>query len=128
MFVNTKSSKTQSELTFQEGTDSFFQIAPDVEVLKETLHRASIWMARRLEKREYVHKKGMIPIQKMLIHIAFNQLSNGQLEYWMDIQRQKIIDLVVEMETEQEIKPKVTQKEPEPIRAAKQDAADKECR
>ena len=75
----------------------------------------------------------MLPIEKMLIHIAFNQLSNVQLEYWMDIQRQKIIDLVVEMETEQgmqepKIEPKVTQKEPEPVRSAKQDAADKECR
>ena len=78
----------------------------------------------------------MLPIEKMLIHIAFNQLSNGQLEYWMDIQRQKIIDLVVEsseMEMEQgmqepKIEPKVTQKKPEPVRAAKQDAADKECR
>merc|ERR1719193_1758698 len=40
----------------------------------------------------------------MLIHIAFNQLSNGQLEYWMDIQRQKIIDLVVESsEMEKEV-------------------------
>ena len=78
----------------------------------------------------------MLPIEKMLIHIAFNQLSNVQLEYWMDIQRQKIIDLVVEsseMELEQgmqekKIEPKVTQKELEPVQAAKQDAADKECR
>ena len=53
----------------------------------------------------------MLPIEKMLIHIAFNQLSNGQLEYWMDIQRQKIIDLVVEsseMEKEPKIESKVT--------------------
>ena len=117
----------------EQFPDSFFQIAPDVEVLEETLQWASIWMARRLEKREYVHKKGMLPIEKMLIHIAFNQLSNEQLEYWMDIQRQKIIDLVVEsteMETVQEpkIEPKATQKEAEPVRAAKQDAAEKECR
>ena len=41
----------------------------------------------------------MLPIEKMLIHITFNQL-----EYWMDIQRQKIIDLIVkssEIETAQ---------------------------
>merc|ERR1712130_379625 len=115
----------------EQFPDSFFQIAPDVEVLEETLQWASIWMARRLEKREYVHKKGILPIEKMLIHIAFNQLSNEQLEYWMDIQRQKIIDLVVEStETVQElrIEPKATQKEAEPVRAAKQDAAEKECR
>ena len=72
----------------------------------------------------------------LVIHIAFNQLSNAQLEYWMDIQRQKIIDLVIEsseMETEQKkvepkIQPKASQKEPEPVRAAKQDAGEKECR
>ena len=119
---------TNSYFKKERFPDSFFQIFPDMEVLEETLQWASIWMARRLEKREYVQKKGMLPIEKMLIHIAFNQLSNAQLEYWMDIQRQKIIDLVVEMETEQEIKPKVTQKEPEPVRVTKQDAADKECR
>ena len=120
----------------EQFPDSFFQIAPDVEVLEETLQWSSIWVARRLEKREYVHEKGMIQIEKMLIHIAFNQLSNAQLEYWMDIQRQKIIDLVIkssEMEAEQEkvepkIEPKASQKEPEPVRAAKQDAGEKECR
>ena len=61
----------------------------------------------------------MLPIEKMLIHIAFNQLSNAQLEYWMDIQRQMIIDLVVEsteIETAQGMQePKVTQKEAEPV-------------
>ena len=118
----------------EQFPDSFFQITPDVEVLEETLQWASIWLARRLEKREYVLKKGMFPIEKMLIHIAFNQLSNEQLEYWMDIQRQKIIDLVEEsskMEQEKvepKIDPKANQKKGELVPAAKQDAAEKECR
>ena len=62
----------------EQFPDSFFQIAPDVEVLEETLQWSSIWLARRLEKREYVFKKGMLPIEKMLDNQTTNKDQNGR--------------------------------------------------
>ena len=85
--------------------------------------------SRRLEKREYFYAKGMLPIEKMLIHIAFNQLSNAQLEDWMDAQRQKIMALVtMEMETGQGKVEQKSEREPDLVKTAKQEAAEKECR
>ena len=113
----------------EQFPESFFQLAPDVEILEETLQWASVWLARRLEKREYFYAKGMLPIEKMLIHIAFNQLSNAQLEDWMDAQRQKIMALVtMEMETGQGKVEQKSEREPDLVKTAKQEAAEKECR
>ena len=113
----------------EQFPESFFQLAPDVEILEETLQWASVWLARRLEKREYFYAKGMLPIEKMLIHIAFNQLSNAQLEDWMDAQRQKIMALVtMEMETGEGKVEQKSEREPDLVKTAKQEAAEKECR
>jgi len=90
---NTVFKKAQLPSVFQQPSN-------DVDILEESLQWACLWMLRRKEKKDYVWQKGMLKIEKMLMHIAFNQLSNDQLQEWMDVQRQKIMEIMMAEEQE----------------------------
>ena len=113
----------------EQFPEEFFQTSSDVDVLEETLQWAMAWRARRLERREYVPT--YLPIEVMTLDVAFNSLSNAQLDCWMNIQRQKIIDLCTEMEGQQgesELGKELKANKKEPVQETKQEQAEKECR
>ena len=114
----------------EQFPEEFFQTSSDVDVLEETLQWAMAWRARRLERREYVPT--YLPIEVMTLDVAFNSLSNAQLDYWMDIQRDKIMVLAsIEMEGQQggpEHGKELKANKKEPVQETKQEQAEKECR